>query len=52
MSSPQLGHVRSSIPDDELMRLVVEGLQSGMSVALCLIVSKEGSGPRDVGAKM
>ncbi len=52
MPNSQLGHVRSSVTDDELMKLVVEGLQSGMSVALCLIVSKEGSGPRDVGAKM
>ncbi|RLG74553.1 MAG: XdhC family protein [Thermoprotei archaeon] len=52
MPNSWLGRVGTSIPDDELMKLVVEGLRSGISVALCLIVSKEGSGPRDVGAKM
>ncbi|MCD6084372.1 MAG: XdhC family protein [Desulfurococcales archaeon] len=42
----------SSIPDDELMKLIVNGLESGVRVALCLVVNKEGSGPRDIGAKM
>ncbi len=52
MKMVKAGYTGSSIPDDELMKLVVKGLESGVGVALCLIVSKEGSGPRDVGAKM
>ena len=42
----------TSLSDDEIMNQIVKLLNKGKSVALAIIVNKEGSGPRDVGSKM
>lgn len=41
-----------SLPDNELIKKADELLNSGKSIAIATIVKKEGSGPRDVGAKI
>lgn len=38
--------------DEELFRKIIELLSEGKTVALCTIIGKIGSGPRDIGAKM
>ncbi|MCX8184764.1 MAG: XdhC family protein [Sulfolobales archaeon] len=38
--------------DEVLISAILDYLKNGMRVALCEIVNKEGSAPRDVGAKM
>lgn len=38
--------------DEALISAIMEYLKKGMKVALCEVVYKEGSAPRDVGAKM
>jgi xanthine dehydrogenase accessory factor len=41
-----------NIPDDILFNIAVNELRKGRKVALCTIVNKVGSGPRDVGSKI
>jgi len=41
-----------SLSDNELIRRADELLSSGKSIAIATIIRKEGSGPRDVGAKI
>lgn len=41
-----------SLSDKELFQKIVELLEDRERIALCIIVEKKGSGPRDVGAKM
>jgi len=41
-----------SIRDEELFHKMVELLNSGKPVALCILMEKKGSGPRSIGAKM
>ncbi len=41
-----------NIPSEKILQHTLEMLESGKSVALVTIVKKEGSGPRDVGAKI
>ena len=41
-----------NIPDDVLFNIAVNELREGRKVALCTIVNKVGSGPRDVGSKL
>ena len=38
--------------DLEILREALRLLEHGKKVALCSLVEKEGSGPRDIGAKM
>lgn len=42
----------ASLGDDVLVSAILEYLRKGMKVALCEVVYKEGSAPRDVGAKI
>ena len=42
----------SSLSDEELLNQALRLINEGKSVALAIVVSKEGSGPRDVGSKM
>jgi len=44
--------VQSMTTDIEMFREMMRFLESGKRVALCTIIEKKGSGPRDVGAKM
>jgi len=41
-----------SLPDSELVKKAYELLNSGKPIAIATIIRKEGSGPRDVGAKI
>lgn len=41
-----------SLPDNELIKKAGELLNSGKPIAIATIIRKEGSGPRDVGAKI
>lgn len=41
-----------NLGDEALISTIMEYLKKGMKVALCEVVHKEGSAPRDVGAKM
>ncbi len=41
-----------SLPDNELIKKADELLNSGKPIAIATIIRKEGSGPRDVGAKI
>ncbi len=41
-----------NVPDVNLLGIAYRKVREGERVALCIIVSKEGSGPRDVGAKL
>lgn len=38
--------------DEEVLARIIEGLRKGERVALCTLVKKVGSAPRDIGAKM
>lgn len=42
----------SVLGDDSLVSSILEYLEKGMRAALCQVVHKEGSAPRDVGARM
>ncbi len=46
------GESELSVIDDALVSTILEYLRRGMRVALCQVVFKEGSAPRDVGARM
>lgn len=41
-----------NLTDEDVLRYAFNGVRGGRRVALCVIVRKEGSGPRDVGAKI
>jgi len=43
---------RVGVHDDEILAAALEELRKGRKAAICVIVSKEGSGPRDPGTKM
>lgn len=43
---------RVGVHDEEILSAAVEELRRGRKAAICVIVSKEGSGPRDPGTKM
>ena len=44
--------ITKEVPVEKLLSITLEKLEGGESVAIATIVRKEGSGPRDVGAKI